>query len=249
MDSPLEYVKQLEIESPNFQVCATPPSVQLSASKEQGFVVAGSLVSFVGNIGTQEREDVINSTLLAQLAADKKFDRKKQTEEWYGYYVKVLSELGWVLRDFSFKKYKSSEETMNISTAILDVLHANVNQKEITGVKKTIHSLQRAENEPWWVIFSNRSSGPSADGNLQVLLCKVDSTSQVAMSIGCFCFSAETIEKQWLWYDYISANMSLHWSTQTSTLNMTFYNQIRDEVIKKLHDRINPKDLIGDLEL
>ena len=50
---------------------------------------------------------VCDDTLLAQLAADYKYDRKKQAKDWYNYYVEILSTVGWVLQGFEFKNYNS----------------------------------------------------------------------------------------------------------------------------------------------
>ena len=236
MDSALSFVEQLEIELPNFQV----------STSSQDFVDAGSLVSFMGDVGKQEREDVLHSTLLAQLAADYKYDRKKQAKDWYNYYVEVLSNVGWILQGFEFKRYNSSTETLQISTAILDVFHvAKVNQSEVEAVKKTIQLLQSSKNEAWWAVF-NGCCSDSSNANLQVLPCKVDSSGQVVMNIGSFYFSAKTKEAKWLWCDFRSTDISLHWGTQTSTLSMEVYNKIRDDVIKKLQ---NCNKLIGNLNI
>ena len=66
MDNPVDFVRRLEIAEP----MARPAVVG-----NQGFVDAGSLVTFTSDISEQHRSDVLYSTLLAQLAADKESDR------------------------------------------------------------------------------------------------------------------------------------------------------------------------------
>lgn len=239
------FVRQLEIELPESHAQVRP--VQLSSGKEQGLVDAGSLVSFVSDIGEQQRADVLNSTLLAQLAADKKFHREKDTKHWFEFYRKVLSKVGWVVQEFTFEEYKSRGQTMKISKAILEIIAGIVTQNELAAVERTIKALDRSNNEAWWEVFSRKSSGPSSNGNLQVLPCKVDSSGQVVMGLGTFYFSAKATETRWFWFDYSSTDISMYKGTQTSTLNMSVYDQVRDEIVKKLGD--NAKKFIGDLDI
>ena len=60
-------------------------------------VVAASVVGFADGIFGQQKEDLLNSTLLAQLAANRKHDRVKDTIKWYELYRSVLEKLGWSL--------------------------------------------------------------------------------------------------------------------------------------------------------
>ena len=59
-------------------------------------VDAASLVTFIDGVSGQQKEDVLNSTLLAQLAANRKHDRERDTAGWYGCYRTVLEQVGWV---------------------------------------------------------------------------------------------------------------------------------------------------------
>lgn len=59
-------------------------------------VVAASVVAFADGVSGQQKEDLLNSTLLAQLAANKAFDRERDTPNWYGKYRELLHKVGWV---------------------------------------------------------------------------------------------------------------------------------------------------------
>ena len=48
------------------------------------------------------QSDVINSTLLAQLAANKQYDRQNNVDQWYGYYKTVLEQVGWTVQNFEW---------------------------------------------------------------------------------------------------------------------------------------------------
>ena len=110
MASPEEFVAKLKI--------ARPPQLHLqrflSYSAKAGAEVAspsqtdaeiirqGVLPpSFNDEISSKTRNDILNSTLFAQLAADKVFNRDENFDLWCAKYMEVLSKIGWIFQDFS----------------------------------------------------------------------------------------------------------------------------------------------------
>jgi hypothetical protein len=75
----VKYVKNLQIENPVATFPSSKAVAQIAEGEEQTFLNAKSLVSFVSEVSGQQREDVLNSVLLAQLAANKQFPEEKQS--------------------------------------------------------------------------------------------------------------------------------------------------------------------------
>ena len=92
----LSFINQLELED----------QVDSATSKQQGSVSGGSVTSFTSKLSIVQRSDVLNSTLLAQLAAGKDYNRTTQITEWYKKYIYVLGKIGWVVQDFEFEKIR-----------------------------------------------------------------------------------------------------------------------------------------------
>ena len=224
-----------------------PMPVQFLNKTEQGLVNAGSLVSFTNGISSVHKSDVMYSTLLAQLAADKKYDRRENTTEWYKYYVNVLGKVGWIIQNVKFEEYSTNSQTLRASTAILDTIKDIVSRNELTLVEKTLSSLQTRDNEAWWVVFDEKSSSRSQNGNFQTSLCNVDSSGQVTLSLCSFYFHASKVHERWLWFDYNSADISFFKNTQVSILNEEAYSKVRQQVIDKVGD--NAKIYYGDLNV
>ena len=70
----LSFVKQLELApmaEDEVQLALRAKSSAVKEQKEQGFIDARSLVAFTKKISCVRKSDVLNSTLLAQLTADK----------------------------------------------------------------------------------------------------------------------------------------------------------------------------------
>src|SRR5947209_20542739 len=99
--SELELTSPEEVRLPSLAVRPTPLA-EVDPNKPSAHVVASSTASFVAGVSKQHREDVLNSTLLADLAASKKYDRENDTENWYQFYRTVLENVGWVIVEFSF---------------------------------------------------------------------------------------------------------------------------------------------------
>ena len=226
------------------RLAATEPPTD---GKEQSFVDSGSLVSFTNKLSGQNKEDVLNGTLLAQLAADGVADRTKDTDTWYAQYVDVLSHIGWVLQSYRFQRYTMEGQTFTISKALLDIVKDELPPAEYDLVERTIDSLGAANNQPWWNVFSTQSSGPSENGNFQVCPCQQDSSGQVIMVLGAFHFKASETNERWFWFEYNSAEMYFFRGSQTSTLNEDVYAQVRQQIIEVLGDQAS--DYIGSLIL
>jgi hypothetical protein len=65
-------------------------------------VEGGAVVSFVAGLEGEDKIDVLSSIQIAQRAAKARFDRFADTKGWYGAFVEVLEQLGWVIDAFAF---------------------------------------------------------------------------------------------------------------------------------------------------
>ena len=242
MASPTDYVQSLEIDLPDPQLSELARNS--TASKGQGYVDGGSLVSFVSGITPAAQSDVLNSTLLAQLAANKQHDRFKDTVEWYKSYVHVLEKVGWSMQKFHFNRYNASGATMKISEAILEVVKSVISGADLAVVESTLEALKVSANE-WWTVFS-ASSDTGEAGNFQILPCMQDS-GVVSMNVCCFYFSGGTTRNRWLWAEYLTSTMNIFEGTTAATLNLDIYSQVREAVIHKLG--ANAQTYVGNLEI
>src|SRR3984957_624544 len=110
MDTPAptagEYVRRLEIEAlGSDRLWRSGDSAELADTGPQphsSFVAAASIVSFADGVSGQQKEDLLNSTLLAQLVANRRCDRERDTLNWYDAYRSVLRGVGWHSETASF---------------------------------------------------------------------------------------------------------------------------------------------------
>lgn len=98
------------------------PLYSILDDTEQGYVNLGSLQSFTMALTAQEKEDVINSILLAQLTATRMYSRETEYSEWYRIYVQALTKLGWMVDSYRFMEYTPTGSTINLAEATLKLL-------------------------------------------------------------------------------------------------------------------------------
>ncbi|PFX14172.1 hypothetical protein AWC38_SpisGene21696 [Stylophora pistillata] len=168
----------------------------VNRASPHGQVVAGSTAAFTSNVSGQQLLDVQNSTLFAQLAADKKYPKGEQVKDWYDFYVQVLGKLGWVKQDFHFTKYKSQQASFKLSEVTLELLRALIggNEELLSVVKATLDNL--AKSQDGLILFSNNSTS-SNNGRFQILPCTVtnDQISDVVIDIFSEALKVDRVEK------------------------------------------------------
>lgn len=221
----LSFVQSLELDEFPFHV-----------GKGQRYVSDGSLVSFVSSLTGEQKQDVLDSSLLAQLAANKKYDRENDTDKWYKEYTNVMQMLGWVMQGFKFGRYKSSAASFSLSQVTLEILSALVGgEAEIVNVMKATISALAKSPEGLNLFESGGIQGKN--GNFQIVPCTTDRSGQVNVAFMCFYFKANRHEDNFFFFSWKRQDITLLFSTQTCTLNEQAYAQVREAVIEKLGKR------------
>lgn len=209
-------------------------------------VDAGQVIAFSPEVTQSEHSDVLNSCLLAQLAADKKFNRKNRPVEWYDFYSQVLSHCGWTLSGFHFEEYQSSSASFGVDTFMLNLLTGLATDSMISLVSSAVNFLRALKNTDPRSILFNHNSHSGKDGNFQLSAC-FQNKGTLTMGLGCSYFSASEETDDFFFLHFEQSDSEVFLSKQTIMLSMDVYNQVRSEVVKKLGDRA--KSYIGELEI
>ncbi|XP_068739566.1 uncharacterized protein [Montipora capricornis] len=242
----VSFVKSLELaEGRGYRAVLTelglPPG-----NKQQGYVNDGSLVSFTSNLEGLQKQDVLHSSLLAQLAANKKHDRLEDSKNWYMFYTNVMATVGWDIQSFQFDEYDSTSSTVKVSQVTLKLLSSILGGDEemMEVIKNTIDKLAK---DSQGASLLQSSSSSQNHGNFQVVPCNVDKSNQVNVAfLGCF-FRASEVAKDYFFFDYKKEDIHLFKGTQVFTLDQQIYGKVREAVIEKLGDNANTK--IHDLHI
>ena len=233
MSSQLAFVRSLKL------------SKSLRLDSPAAKVVAGSLASFTSGLSGQRMDDVQNSTLLAQLAANEKFPDQKDVVDWYKFYGGVLSNLGWNVQDFAFDEYKSRQASFKFSEVTLELLSALIgdDQQLLTVVKGTLDSFAKS---PEGLDLFKANSASGRYGRFQVLPCTV-TNGQVSLASIFAYFEANQVSENYFFSTYNSEDITMKQAAQVLTLDEEVYGKVRQEVIDKLG--INAYTFVKNLQI
>lgn len=248
----LEYLRDLGLERPRerFDVAVTRNAASdetIKEDMEQAFISDKSVVSFVSNVGGQNRKDILNSTLLAQLAANKKSPIETDMTAWYKAYVEVLENIGWVVQDKEIHKFEAKESVFEVENVIVDILTASFGANYIAIIKKTLDSLKKlTESNDGRIKVFDKNTRSSSKGCFQLAVAtEVDNA--VAMKIGAFMLSSTNKVTRVLFVKFASDKTSLQYSSSGVTLNEDIYAKARQLVVNKLSQDII--DYIAEIEI
>jgi hypothetical protein len=247
-----QYLKELKLEKPTerFDVRRTRGPVQTEVVKEgaeQAFLSDKSLVSFASGVTDQNRKDVLNSTLLAQLAANKKSPIDTGIEKWYEAFVEVLEKIGWVVQEKELHQFEAKESVFELENVIIDILTASFGAGYISIIKKTLESLKNlTESEDSRIKVFEKNTRSTNKGCFQIALA-TEEGGVVAMKIGAFFLSSTNKVTRILFVKFTSDQTKLDYASSGLTLNQEIYAKARQLVIDKLSQDV--VDYITEIEI
>ncbi|UUC45701.1 hypothetical protein [Flavobacterium cerinum] len=190
-------------------------------------IVAGSIAYFDKNMSAQQCEDVMYSTLFAQIASDKRCDRKTQTRDWYRSYFDILNKIGWSTYNTPFDPYRTTGNTLRPSDAVLKIMEWD--QEALPGLQKTLQAFSTLPDDSMPVRVFDSASNLTFQ-----TLTTTSAYDQIVTTIGSFQVIARENPKKFLFYSFPASTTELNFSVQRIALNSDVYNQIRQNVIAKL---------------
>ena len=212
-----------------------PAAAPAELEKPEGYVDKGGIVAFVAGVSAQNKADVLNSTLLAQLAADKKYNREKAVMDWYKYYGDVLEKVGWVIQGYNWSKFQTSKMSFTMDEAVLEIAAAALTGDETAVIVATLDALRQLPKQDGRLQLFNHSATSESEGNFQISVCS-ETDGSVAMRTMAFFFSAQQQTTDVLFFSFAGSSTDLTKSVQGQTLNSQVYATVRNAVLQKLGD-------------
>lgn len=235
-----EYVNSLELADlpghtprPGRAAALTGSAPALQADEPQGFIDGGSVVCFVAGVSLQTRQDVLNSTLLAQLVANKTYDREVDTVGWYRTYREVLENIGWVVPGFNFAKNDGGGATFQVKAVVLKLLEAVTSSGALAVTKATLEAVEALGAGSDQLTLFAASSSSSTLASFQIgAVEEVDGVP--TMGLGLFYLRSTNLDVNFLWSDLSTADTVMYQSAQQITLNQQVYKHVRQAIVDKL---------------
>ncbi|RYZ90962.1 MAG: hypothetical protein EOP04_02215 [Proteobacteria bacterium] len=220
----------------------------IQEGKEQSFLSDKSIVSFVSGVSGQNREDVLNSTLLAQLVADKQAPIEKDMTAWYNKYTEVLRNVGWVAQAVEVNNYEVKESLFEVETVILEILGASFGTNYLAIIKKTLDSLkQMSQAGDGKLKVFEKNTQTLSKGCFQLGLA-TEENGAVAVQLGTFLLTSKNKVTKILFVKLRSDETSLDYATGQVSLNTKLYSEAAREVIQAKLKKVM-MDYIAEIEL
>lgn len=210
------------------------------------FVAAGSLQSFNKSVSPQQKLDVLNSTLFAQVTADAKYSREN-VDKWHHEFISVLKSVGWQVNHFVFQQYTPSGIFFELSSAVEKLLNEASAMPEGNSEvgDKLLQTLKDLNVSDTRVKLFHKHSFQNTMSTFQVVQCRTHADSQMTVCLAAF---NTQISKSWLdrvhqmnstLVSYLYSRMptlsvKLFFGVQDATLTNEAYTPHRELVLKEL---------------
>jgi hypothetical protein len=237
----LQFVDSVELPEPPRLRVGAPKDLgfNFDAAKNQAAVVGSDVISFVKGVTPEQRNDVVNASLLAQLVAKKKLAAPKTLAEvgaWYDNYFDALSHIGFLIQDRGFAAYEETSEDFEAHEAIIEVATALLvgSPSALLLVKTTLQALQKMSADSPWITLFNRESQSANTARFQVSLVDQDETARFLVSLIAFGLEARTTLTQVLFFKFRTNEVTLNHHSGKVTINAQLLASVRGQIAAKI---------------
>jgi hypothetical protein len=169
-----------------------PAPVEDEVERKRAALVGSEIVAFVDGVTPERRRLVVQSSLLAQLAAKRKVPDAAKVFDWYRAYLDVLGNIGWAIQDSSFSEFRRFATGFDAHEAITSAAAALLGPgPALAAVIATVNALQQAGGAtPWFTLF-RRESQKASTAHFQVSLVHPGEGDAFLVSLMAFAITAE----------------------------------------------------------
>lgn len=208
------------------------------AARQQAAVVGSDVISFVETITPEQRNDIANAALLAQLVANKKVPEPQNLDgilNWYKHYFDVLTQVGFTVHDSGFAKYEEKADTFEAHEAILDVVKVALAGAPavLPLVIKTLESLKKLDTDSPWITLFHRESRSANTARFQMSIADSELNGSF-LNLFAFGLTAKSTVTQVLFFRFKKNEATLQHNSSKLTINDAVLSGVRDDIAGKI---------------
>jgi hypothetical protein len=216
-------------------VSDTPP-LDLKSTEAQSLVVGSGLIAAAQNVPQQTREDLVNCTLFAQLAASGAVTDPQRIAEWYAAYFKTLTAIGWAQSDTQFEEYDFKSKTAEAHKAIIKVLTVLLGPQAaaLVVVQTVLEALQSMNEDSPWITLFDRQSKTGKSARFQVATAQIDPGGLLQIALVGFELVVKASLTQVLFVKYASNSTHLKYAAGKATIYEAALRDQREALAARL---------------
>ncbi|MEY9136495.1 hypothetical protein ACVMII_005391 [Bradyrhizobium diazoefficiens] len=237
IEEALQFVRDVELGAqPTLEGPETSAQPELNSAKSQALIVGSEIVSFVKGVTEERRHDIVNSTLLAQLVANKRVPVREALEDWYRVYFEVLENTGWVVQAKQFNRHVEQSQGFEAHQAIIAIATSLLGPgaAALQVIMTTLDALKSMQQNSPWITLFNRESRHASAARFQVTLAQPGEDEDFIVALLAFALQADAELTQVLFFKFQSNSVNLKYSSGKVTANEAVLAAIRDPVQQKL---------------
>ena len=233
------FVSSLQLPLPRMGATTTPTVFDFDAAKAQAMVVGSEVVSFVQGVAPEQRADIINAALLAQLRANKVVPEPagiKDLRTWYQQYFEVLSNVGFVTQQTNMQKYEVNAGGFQAHEAVLEVAATLLTgaPTALAVLTSTVQALKKMDESSAWLTIFNRESRSANTAHFQVSTVDRDATGDLFIAMMAFGLEATSRITQVLFFKFHKTDTKIENNAGKATINATVLAALRPVISQKL---------------
>ena len=238
---PKSYVAALQLSYPEnaykYAVRGVPAEPEPeSTNEDKAYLDNKSIVSFVAGVSPENRQDILDSTLLAQLAAGHLYPDPKDLKQWYEKYTEVLRNIGWSIQANEFSEVASSGSLFEMKNAILGIISAAFGGNYLAIVTKVLDALKNLSDSDSKIVAFEKNTHSAGKGTFQLAMVE-EINDAVALRMAGFIISTSSAVKRILFFSSKKETATVSSNTMACTLNKETYANVRSTVKQKLGDK------------
>ena len=208
----------------------SPPHQTGDVGDMTAAVAGASILAFTEEMNSQQREDVLNSTLLAQFVSNQDHDRFENPNAWYKRYVNVLQKLGWIISTFSFSEVTGKTKNLRIDAAILTSIKDKASNSGLNVLKSALDGLSSLKAEDNTVTLFDSKATFQTQADFQLGVAEINEDGFLTTAFGGYRLTADKRRRRFLFFRWERHKVKFWASVQTMRLNEDYYARDRERV-------------------
>lgn len=200
-------------------------------------ISGNTVVTFLGSLPRQAREDVENSVEFSRLAANAAV--KDSGEEWVHHFLDTFARIGWTYASDFRSTSKLADRQLTMDKVALDLLAKLAGAFTGTGLAQTVvleavtstfEALKKQKGP--FALFKEKTASGNSSG-FQAVVCEQDKDGLVQIKIGCVRCKADMNHTKVLFWDW--SRSSVETVTAHAGLSLAIrFDAVRDIIRQRL---------------
>ena len=189
-------------------------------TKSQAMVVGSDIVSFIAGIAPELRSRIVQCSLLAQLAANKKAPSRSEIRAWYEAYFDTLTHVGWVVQERGFSEHKEAGDNFEAEKAILAIAETVLGPAAtaLAIITSTLEAMKSMADGRWFTVFSRESQSAKA-ARFQMTVAEPGVEGGASISLMAFELVAKRDLTQVLFFKFNASEVTLRHASGRVTID------------------------------